>query len=108
MRTLLNYILAMLILLTTACKKDKNPASGGVYSFSNTEYVGTAQVGNHYFPRPLSLRFGSDNTVSAWSNLRLRQIHPDSKGVITKVETGSQGETIITVLFDLPGRGVQQ
>ena len=49
----------------TGCKKDKalknaDKNTNGTYSFSNTEYTGLANVGNHYFPRPLSLRLSEE------------------------------------------------
>ncbi|UYQ94797.1 hypothetical protein MKQ68_06790 [Chitinophaga horti] len=103
-RHLLTAIIALFVLLlNTGCKKDKDDNSGGTYSFSNTEYTGTARVGNHYYPRPLSLRFGADETVSAFSYLTLSQWQRNFEGKITKVQENAQGQTEVTVLFDLPG-----
>lgn len=98
-----------LLLLGIGCKKDKvkkdtDNDTKGLYSFSNTEYTGLANVGNHYFPRPLSLRFGEGNDVTAWSHLTLSVWRRgDVHGKITKVEEGAQGQTTVTILFDLPG-----
>ena len=98
-----------LLFLSIGCKKDKTQKdpdkdTKGTYSFSNTEYTGIANVGNHYFPRPLSLRFGAKDSVSAWSHLTLSVWRRgDVHGKITKVEEGAQGETTVTILFDLPG-----
>jgi hypothetical protein len=104
-RHLLMAIIALgTLLLNTGCKKDKDDKSGGgTYSFSNSEYTGTARVGNHYFPRPLSLRFGADETVSAFSYLTLTQWQRNFEGKITKVQENAQGQTEVTILFDLPG-----
>lgn len=98
-----------LLLLSIGCKKDKsqkdpNKDTKGLYSFSNTEYTGLARVGNHYFARPLSLRFGEGDDVTAWSHLTLTVWRRgDVKGKITKVEENAQGQTTVTILFDLPG-----
>ncbi|WP_316809296.1 hypothetical protein [Pedobacter agri] len=95
------------LLFIYACKKDKkdiNNASNGTYSFSNTEYTGIARVGNHYYPRPLSLRFGAGDSVTAWSHLTLTKWRRgDVHGKITKVQKDALGQTQITILFDLPG-----
>ncbi|GAA4312810.1 hypothetical protein GCM10023149_08320 [Mucilaginibacter gynuensis] len=95
------------LFLSTGCKKDKKNAPNnpkGTYSFSNSEYTGIARVGNHYYPRPLSLRFGAKDSVIAWSHLTLTKWRRgDVPGKITKVEEDAQGQTQVTVLFDLPG-----
>ncbi|WP_345212305.1 hypothetical protein [Mucilaginibacter gynuensis] len=44
-----------LLLLSIGCKKDKTQKdpdkdTKGLYSFSNTEYTGLANIGNHYYP----------------------------------------------------------
>lgn len=111
MKKAINLWVALITLTTliasSGCKKDKQDISKdtkGTYSFSNTEYTGLANVGNHYFPRPLSLRFGEGNDVTAWSHLTLTVWHRgDVQGKITKVEEGAQGQTTVTILFDLPG-----
>ncbi|WP_276482294.1 hypothetical protein [Paraflavitalea pollutisoli] len=97
--------LAMLVGSTGCSKKDKDDPNngGGKYPFYNTEYTGTAKVGNHYFPRPLSLRFGDDNSVSAFSHLILSKYHREFTGKITNVEKNGQGQYMVTILFDLPG-----
>ncbi|MFD0764617.1 hypothetical protein ACFQZI_07110 [Mucilaginibacter lutimaris] len=56
-RSILAFILISTLLLGVACKKDKTQKdpdkdTKGLYSFSNTEYKGIANVGNHYYPRP--------------------------------------------------------
>lgn len=108
---LLSSIVFTALLLCTGCKKDKNDSNKdpdkdpkGTYSFSNTEYTGLARVGNHYYARPLSLRFGAGDDVTAWSHLTLNVWRRgEVKGKITKVEEGAQGQTTVTILFDLPG-----
>ncbi|GAB3921550.1 hypothetical protein [Mucilaginibacter myungsuensis] len=108
-RSILAFVLVSTLLLVVACKKDKTQKdpdkdTKSLYSFSNTEYTGLANVGNHYFPRPLSLRFGAKDSVTAWSHLTLSVWRRgDVRGKITKVEEGAQGETTVTILFDLPG-----
>ncbi|MFD0795145.1 hypothetical protein ACFQZX_16095 [Mucilaginibacter litoreus] len=108
-RSILAFILISTLLLGVACKKDKTQRdpdkdTKGLYSFSNTEYTGIANVGNHYYPRPLSLRFGAKDSVTAWSHLTLTQWRRgDVHGKITKVEEDAQGQTQVTILFDLPG-----
>ncbi len=98
-----------LVILGVGCKKDKTQKdpdkdTKGLYSFSNTEYTGLANVGNHYFPRPLSLRFGAKDSVTAWSRLTLSVWRRgDVHGKITKVEEDAEGFTYVTILFDLPG-----
>lgn len=95
-RSLIAAIALVLLVLSTGCsKKDKDDPNngGGQYPFYNTEYTGTAKVGNHYFPRPLSLRFGDDNTVSAFSHLVLNKYHREFTGKITHVEKDGQGST---------------
>jgi hypothetical protein len=111
MKKIINLSVAVIVLTTllfiSGCKKDKkdiNKAPKGTYSFSNTEYTGIANVGNHYYPRPLSLRFGAGDSVTAWSHLTLTKWRRgDVPGKITKVEEDAQGQTQITILFDLPG-----
>jgi len=102
---LLTTLVLHMLILGAGCKKDKaDQDPTGKYSFSNSEYTGIAQVGNHYFPRPLSLRFGAGDDVTAWSHLTLNKWHRgDIPGKITKVEENGQGQTMVTVLFDLPG-----
>ncbi|WP_345951590.1 hypothetical protein ABDD95_09180 [Mucilaginibacter sp. PAMB04274] len=106
---LIALLVLHLLLLSIGCKKDKTQKdpdknTTGLYGFSNTEYTGLANVGNHYFPRPLSLRFGEGNDVTAWSHLTLTVWRRgDVHGKITKVEEGAQGQTTVTILFDLPG-----
>jgi len=106
-RLLIAIVAWTTLIFISGCKKDKSGVNNnpkGTYSFSNTEYTGTAQVGNHYYPRPLSLRFGSGDDVTAWSHLTLTKWRRgDIPGKITKVEEGAQGQTRVTVLFDLPG-----
>lgn len=63
-------MIVLILSSSTACKKDQSQLdldkdSKGTYSFSNTEYTGLPNVGNHYFPRPLSLRFGAADEVTA-------------------------------------------
>lgn|GEM_PF-1457511 len=102
-------MIVLILLSSTACKKYKsqlNPDkdSKGTYSFSNTKYTGLANVGDHYFPRPLSLRFGAADEVTFWSHLTLSVWRRgDVKGKITKVEQRPQGQTKITIMFELPG-----
>lgn len=104
---LLTIIMLNVLFGGTGCKKDKSTPDKdkkGTYSFSNTEYTGLARVGNHYYARPLSLRFGEGNDVTAWSHLTLTVWRRgDVHGKITKVEEGTQGQTTVTILFDLPG-----
>ncbi|GAA4919268.1 hypothetical protein [Mucilaginibacter defluvii] len=106
---ILVFIALNTLLISAGCKKDssqKNPDKDlkGSYSFSNTEYTGLARVGNHYYARPLSLRFGAGDEVTAWSHLTLTVWRRgDVKGKITKVEEDAQGQTTVTILFDLPG-----
>jgi hypothetical protein len=105
-RSLIAAIALVVLVLSTGCsKKDKDDPNngGGKYPFYNTEYTGTAKVGNHYFPRPLSLRFGDDNSVSAFSHLVLNKYHREFTGKITNVEKDGQGQYTVTILFDLPG-----
>lgn len=111
MKKTINLSVAVIILTTllfiSSCKKDKkdiNKDPKGTYSFSNTEYTGIANVGNHYYPRPLSLRFGAKDSVTAWSHLTLTKWRRGNVyGKITKVEEDAQGQTQVTILFDLPG-----
>jgi len=113
MKKVIQFIFTTMILSTllisAGCKKDntqKDPDKDtkGLYSFSNTEYTGLANVGNHYFPRPLSLRFSEGNDVTAWSHLTLSVWRRgDVHGKITKVEENPQGQTTVTIHFDLPG-----
>ena len=103
---LLVVLLAMVIMLPAlSCKKDKDDTdnNGGGDVFANTEYAGTAKVGNHYYPRPISIRFDGNRNVSAWSNLVLNKFNRDVAGKVTTVEQNGQGETVLTVLWDLPG-----
>jgi len=102
----MHLLVLTMLLFSIGCKKDKNSSGNptGTYSFANSEYTGLARVGNHYFARPLSIRFGAGNEVSAWSHLTLTQWRRgEIKGTITKVEEDAQGQTQVTVLFDLPG-----
>jgi hypothetical protein len=107
---LLTALILNVLLFGAGCKKDNNKKDAdqdpaGKYSFSNSEYTGIAQVGNHYFPRPLSLRFGAGDDVSAWSHFTLNQwVRGEIPGKITKVEENAQGQTEITVLFEFPGK----
>ncbi len=75
MKKVIKFVFALTfistLLLSVACKKDSDKENKGLYSFSNTEYTGLANVGNPYFPRPLSLRFSEGNDVAAWSHLTL-------------------------------------
>lgn len=106
-KLLVAVIALSMLAITSGCEKDKKGASKdpkGAYSFSNTEYTGIARVGNHYYPRPLSLRFGAGDSVTAWSHLTLTKWRRgDINGKITKVEEDTQGQTQITILFDLSG-----
>lgn len=60
-QSILAFFVLSTVLICVGCKKDnaqtdpdKDPT--GLYGFSNTEYTGLANVGNHYYARPLSLR----------------------------------------------------
>lgn len=109
MKTIPNLLMLMLatvmILAGTGCKKDTDDPdnNGNGDSFANKEYAGTALVGNHYWPRPLSIRFDGNRNVSAWSNLVLNKYNHDVTGKVTQVETDPQGGTVLTVLWNLPG-----
>jgi len=97
-------VLAVLVILPgLGCKKDKDDSNGNGDVFANTEYAGAAKVGNHYYPRPISIRFDGNRNVSAWSNLVLNKFNRDVKGKVTAVEKNGQDETVLTVLWDLPG-----
>ncbi|RYY59221.1 MAG: hypothetical protein EOO05_13935 [Chitinophagaceae bacterium] len=109
MKKIIRLIVALTTMLVIlpglSCKKDTDDAdtNGNGDSFANTEYAGTAKVGNHYYPRPLSLRFDGDRNVSAWSNLVLNKYNRDVAGKVTAVEKNAQDETVLTVLWNLPG-----
>ncbi|RYY52282.1 MAG: hypothetical protein EOO09_21860 [Chitinophagaceae bacterium] len=97
-------MIAMLVILPgISCKKDTDDKDSGGDVFANTEYAGNALVGNHYYPRPVSIRFDGNRNVSAFSNLVLNKFNRDVAGKVTNVEENPQGETVLTVLWDLPG-----
>lgn len=99
------FLAACATLLLTNCNKDSDPSTGnqkGIFSFSNSEYTGIAQAGNHYYPRPVSIRFNSDSTMTTFSYIVLNSTYKVVTGKITQVTTTSDGQTDITVSYALP------
>lgn len=104
------YLLMSAIIFTSVqcgCKKTPNlstklPNSIKTFSFSGSEYTGIANAGNHYYPRPTSIRFNNDSTLTIFSYIILNYNYKVVSGKITKVVVDNQGQTQITVSYDLP------
>jgi len=79
----------------------------GTFSFSNTEYTGTANAGNGYYPRPISIRFNKDSSMSTFTYILLNNAYSLVKGKVTNVATNAQGGTDITVKYAFPSGEAQ-
>jgi hypothetical protein len=94
------------IILSGCGKTQHNPTppggSTGKFSFANSEYTGIGNSGNHYYPRPISIRFNDDSTMSTFTDILLNNDYRIVYGKITNVATNTQGGTDITVSYTLP------
>lgn len=108
---LLSVCLAACVLLFwSSCKKTRNgppPPTTGIFSFAHAEYTGIANAGNHYYPRPVSIRFNGDSTMSIFSYILLNGEYSVVKGKVSHVATNAQGQTEVTVVYGFPAREAQ-
>jgi hypothetical protein len=104
-------LLACVLLFLNSCKKTQNgpppPNTTGTFSFSGTEYTGTANAGNDYYPQPISIRFNKDSSMSTFTHLLLNGVYSLVKGKVTKVASNAQGGTDITVSYAFPATEAQ-
>lgn len=95
-----------ILLFCMSCKKTQNgpppPKTTTSFSFSNAEYTGTANAGNGYYPKPISIRFNADSSMSTFTYILLKNSYSTVKGKVTKVATNAQGGTDITVSYIFP------
>ena len=97
-------LVACTLLFWSSCKKTRNgpPPTTGAFSFANAEYTGIANVGNHYYPRPVSIRFNADSSMSIFSFILLNSEYSVVKGKVTNVAVNAQGQTEVTVVYGFP------
>lgn len=98
-------LVAFVLLFWSSCKKTQQgppPPTTGTFSFSNSEYTGIANAGNHYYPRPVSIRFNTDSSMSIFSYILLNGEYSIVKGKVSHVNVNAQGQTEITVVYSFP------
>lgn len=105
------YAMAFALLFLNSCKKTQNgpppPITTSGFSFANTEYTGTAHAGNDYYPRPISIRFNADSSMSTFTYILLNAGYSTIKGKVMKVAANAQGGTDITVQYSFPSTEAQ-
>lgn len=111
--TLLSFVclMAVVLLVSYSCKKTENgtppPQTTRTFSFANTEYTGTADAGNDYYPHPISIRFNNDSSMSTFTSILLNNSYSTVKGKVTKVAANAKGGTDITVSYSFPSTEAQ-
>lgn len=103
----LRLLVPMIIgaIIFSGCGKDTSNKPGGgkkTFDFSNSEYTGIGHAGNHYYPRPISIRFNSDSTLTTFTHILLNNTYNIITGKITNVSTNAQGGTDLTVTYLFP------
>jgi hypothetical protein len=94
----------IIVALFSGCQKDTTSPGGtqSTFSFSNSEYTGIGNAGNHYYSRPISIRFNGDSTMSTFTYIVLNSKYEIVSGKITNVTVNDQGQTVISVSYLLP------
>src|ERR1700761_5227809 len=105
-------LMTFALLFGNSCKKTQHgptPPNNtkGTFSFSNTEYTGTANAGNGYYPKPISIRFNKDSSMSTFTYILLNNSYTLVKGKVTNVATNAQGGADITVKYAFPSTEAQ-
>jgi len=103
-------LVACALVFWCGCKKTTNgppPPTTGTFSFAYAEYTGIGNAGNHYYPRPVSIRFNGDSSMSVFSFIVLNGQYSTVKGKVSHVAVNAQGQTEVTVVYDFPAKEQQ-